>query len=315
MDQPWNRPRRSGLLHPISFHDSTGKAYPPRVPSDGYELVRLRNGAHSVRSQAHSETMHPGLGPEAEAEALYVIQLRFPDRLHAHEGEFVIWDVGLGAAANALTVLRATREVSADIRLISFDHTLEPLRFAFGQRAALGYFDGYETTVEQLLSEEKRAEFQNGQQRVCWECFVADFPALLRESRARTLPKPHVILFDPWSPAKNPAMWSAPLFADLFKLLDPARPCTLPTYSRSTMTRVALLLAGFWVGAGRAAGRKEETTIAANTPALIEKPLDHRWLERARRSPAAEPLWEPVYRQAALTMQTWERLQRHPQFA
>jgi tRNA U34 5-methylaminomethyl-2-thiouridine-forming methyltransferase MnmC len=257
--------------------------------------------------------MHPGLGPEAEAEALYVAQLRLVERLRAHEDEFVIWDVGLGAAANALTVLRATRDVSGPVRLISFEHTLEPLRFAFGQRSALSYFAGYEPRMEQLLAEQ-RTEFQNSRQHVRWECHVGDFPSLLRKPEARALPKPHVILFDPWSPAKNPAMWTASLFADLFGLLDPERPCPLPTYSRSTMMRVALLLAGFWVGGGRATGCKEETTIAANTPELIAEPLDHRWLERARHSPSAEPLWKPVYRQAPLTVESWERLQRHPQF-
>jgi tRNA U34 5-methylaminomethyl-2-thiouridine-forming methyltransferase MnmC len=281
--------------------------------ADAYELVRLRNGAHSVRSQAHGETMHPGLGPEAEAEALYVTQLRLVERWLAHRGEFVIWDVGLGAAANALTVLRATCAVSGSLRLISFDETLEPLRFAWSHRSALAYFAGHETSVEQLISE-NRVEFQNGAMRVRWDCYVADFPAFLSHPSARTLPKPHVILFDPWSPAKNPAMWTAPLFADLFALLDPARPCAMPTYSRSTMTRVALLLAGFRVGAGRAAGQKEQTTIAANTPRLIDEPLDRRWMERARRSPGAEPLWEPAYRQAPLTPATWERLRLHPQF-
>lgn len=257
--------------------------------------------------------MHPGLGPEAEAETLYVTQLRLAERLRAHEGEFVIWDVGLGAAANALTVLRATREVAGSIQLISFEHTLEPLRFAFSQRLALSYFAGYEPMMEQLLAEQC-VEFQNGCQHVHWECQMGDFPSLLKQPDTRTLPKPHIILFDPWSPAKNPAMWSAPLFAHLYSLLDPTRPCALPTYSRSTMMRVSLLLAGFWVGTGRAAGRKEQTTIAANARELLAEPLDQRWLERARRSPSAEPLWEPVYRQAPLAPATWECLQRHPQF-
>ena len=74
------------------------------------------------------------------------------------------------------------------------------------------------------------------------------------------------------------------------------------------------VLAGFWVGAGRATGLKEETTLASNTPNLITEPLDQRWLERARCSRSAEPLWEPVYRQAPLAPETWERLCRHPQF-
>ncbi len=109
-------------------------------------------------------------------------------------------------------------------------------------------------------------------------------------------------------------MWTAPLFANLFRHLDPARPCALPTYSRSTMLRVSLLLAGFYVGAGHATGEKEETTIAANTLALISEPLDKKWLQRARNSTSAEPLWEPVYRQAPLTNETWEKLRQHPQF-
>jgi hypothetical protein len=121
-------------------------------------------------------------------------------------------------------------------------------------------------------------------------------------------------LFDPFSPAKNPAMWTLPLFANLFRLLDPARPCALSTYSRSTMTRTGLLLAGFYVGAGHATGAKEETTIAANTLELIHEPLDGRWLERARRSHSAEPLCDAVYRQARLAPATWEGLQAHPQF-
>ena len=110
-------------------------------------------------------------------------------------------------------------------------------------------------------------------------------------------------------------MWTQPLFARLYRLLDPQQPCALPTYSRSTMLRVSLLLAGFFVGAGHATGEKEETTIAANTLSLISEPLDRQWLQRARRSTSAEPLWEPVYRQARLLQSTWEKLQDHPQFA
>ena len=126
---------------------------------------------------------------------------------------------------------------------------------------------------------------------------------------------PHAILFDPYSPKKNPAMWTAPLFADLFRRLDPQRPCALATYTRSTMARVALLLGGFFVGVGHPSGLKEETTVAANRLDLLDEPLDRRWLERAKCSHSAEPLSGPVYRQAPLSPETWEKLRQHPQFA
>jgi tRNA U34 5-methylaminomethyl-2-thiouridine-forming methyltransferase MnmC len=284
----------------------------------GYQLVRLNNGICSVRSLADAETFHPVVGPVAEAEALYVNQLRLCERLQNHAGEFVIWDVGLGAAANALTVLHGTRDLACQIRLISFDHTLEPLKFALKHAADLGYFGGYENHLEQFLREH-RVTFQDGPQTVNWEFHLGDFPTWLANSKLKTknlklTDAPHAILFDAYSPAKNPAMWTLPLFTDLFQLLDPQRPCALPTYSRSTILRVTLLLAGFFVGVGHATGEKEETTIAANDLSLIAEPLDHRWLDRARRSHSAEPMTEPVYCIAPLSAGSRERLQAHPQF-
>lgn len=281
--------------------------------ANGYRIVKLAGGAHSVHSLAHAETFHPVIGPVAEAEALYIRQLRLPERIAAHVGEFVVWDVGLGAAANALSVLRAAREFPCTIRLLSFDHTLEPLAFALQHTDHLDYLRGYEERLK-TLSAERRVRFQDGPQAVEWELYEADFPTLLAAPASRALAKPHAILFDAFSPAKNPAMWTEPVFRNLFQCLDPQRPCALPTYSRSTMLRVTLLLAGFCVGAGHATGEKEETTVAANTLELLQEPLDRRWLERARRSSSAEPMWEPVYRQAPLAPATWERLRQHPQF-
>lgn len=282
--------------------------------AEQYELVLLANGAHSVRAAARGEVFHPVIGPVAEAEALYVRQLKLRDRLLKHRGEFVVWDVGLGAAANAVTVLRACADLPCSIRMISFDQTLEPLRFALGHAAALGYFDGYEAHLK-TLGDQGLVALEDGPCRVTWTLQLGDFQTLLVSGTAQSLSKPHAILFDAYSPAKNPEMWTLTLFTELFRHLDPERPCAMPTYSRSTMLRVTLLLAGFYVGAGHATGEKEETTMAANRLDLIEEPLDARWLRRARHSTSAEPLREPVYRQCPLRDETWEQLQRHRQFA
>ena len=300
--------------------------------NSGYSLVYLRNGARSIRSLAEDETFHPVIGPAMEAEALYVRQLHLPERVQAMPGEFVIWDVGLGAAANALTVLRATREIAGTIRLVSFDCTIEPLEFALQHAAALGYFGGYENHLQTFLRD-RRVAFPNGAQSVIWEFHLGDFPSWLAQNLERRLPArresvlscehavpefgapaPHAILFDPYSPKKNPAMWTVPLFAGLFRRLDPQRPCALATFTRSTMARVALLLGGFFAGVGHPSGLKEETTVAANRPDLLDEPLDRHWLERAKRSHSAEPLGGPVYRQASLSPETRERLRQHPQF-
>jgi tRNA U34 5-methylaminomethyl-2-thiouridine-forming methyltransferase MnmC len=279
-----------------------------------YELVKLANGSHSIHSVAHGETFHPVVGPVVEAEALYVHQLRLLERLARLGREFVVWDVGLGAAANAVTVLRAARDTPSAIRLVSFDHTLSPLRFALEHAESLGYIANYRMPLEALAAGQRLVEFQDGLLSARWEFHLGDFPSLLDSVSAEAFPKPDAILFDAYSPAANPAMWTQPLFARLFHLLDPSRPCALPTYSRSTMLRVSLLLAGFFVGKGHATGEKEETTIAANSLELITEPLDSRWLQRAKNSTSAEPLWTPQYRQTPLAPATWERLRRNPQF-
>jgi hypothetical protein len=283
------------------------------IESD-YELVQVASGAWSVRSIRDGETFHPVIGPVAEAEALYVRQLRIPDRVRAAGPTgFVVWDVGLGAAANVLTVLRALADIPGEVRVESFDHTAAPLRFARGRDSALGYFHGFESAVDRLL-ENRSVRFQHGACTVHWRFHEADFPTLLK-NLPTDVPPPEAILFDAFSPARHPIMWTLPLFESLHRRLPSATAASLATYSRSTLLRVTLLLAGFWVGAGEATGEKEETTLAATRPELIPRLLDSQWLGRALRSTSAEPLHQPVYRQAPLDPTSREALLAHPQFA
>jgi hypothetical protein len=331
------------------------------VPNS-YCLVYLRNGARSIRSLAEAETFHPVIGPAIEAEALYVRQLRLPERVSAASGEFVIWDVGLGAAANALTAIRLIRESLKDkpaqLRLVSFDRTSDAAAFALEHAAELGYVAGYESALAGLVKNHS-VQFRDGWLNIEWTLESGDFPAWLVQTVAEGIlpaiesgvppggkvvgntaraenssanpggrllpstagetaavtPAPHAILFDPFSPKKNPAMWTVPLFAGLFRQLDPQRPCALANYTRSTMARVTMLLGGFFVGVGHPSGLKEETTVAANRIDLLDEPLDRDWLARAKCSHSAEPLSGGFYRQAPLSAETWEKLRQHPQFA
>lgn len=285
-----------------------------------YVLVKLRNGDYSVRSVIDEETFHPGIGPAAEAEALYVLQLRLPERVAAARGEFVVWDVGLGAAANALSAValisdhmkRAETVPAAVLRIISFDRTLKAVEFAAAHPAELSYVSGFEENLRALAAGGSTV-IHRGALTVQWDCVLGDFPSRLAEFRGN-LPSPQAVLFDPHSPSRNPAMWTVSVFQNLLHCVDSLRPCSLANFTRSTMARVAMLLGGWFVGVGHASGMKEETTVAASSLELLDEPLNFRWLERARRSDSAEPLWRPEFRRAPLSPETWEQLRRHPQF-
>jgi hypothetical protein len=94
-----------------------------------FSLVTVASGAVSLRSLEHGETFHPVVGPMAEARSLHVAGSRIVERAGECARPFVIWDVGLGAAANAVAVIEALSEARcpAHVELHSFDCTAAPL--------------------------------------------------------------------------------------------------------------------------------------------------------------------------------------------
>jgi tRNA U34 5-methylaminomethyl-2-thiouridine-forming methyltransferase MnmC len=284
----------------------------PHVNSPDFTLVQVTNGSWSVRSEADNEVFHPVIGPVAEAEALYVRQLRLPERFSAHPNPFVLWDVGLGAAANALTAIRSLHACPGQLLLYSFDHSAAPLAFALAHAEALEFPIGFMPILKTLLTEGE-VRFQQGACEVTWRFLLGDFPEwVVNPEIPQSVPPPHAVLYDAYSPKKNPAMWALPHFQALRQRL--MLPCSLATYSRSTQLRVTLLLAGFHVGIGEATGFKEETTVAATDAKLLDRPLPVAWLQRVRRSTAAAPIQSVGAFPAPLTAEDWDRLQAHPQF-
>ncbi len=255
----------------------------------GFSLVTVASGARSLRSVEHGETFHPVVGPMAEARSLHVAGSRLAGRAGECARPFVIWDVGLGAAANAVAVLEALSALPLPARaeLHSFDCTLAPLEFALRHAEELGYLAPWRAPVAQLIAERRAAAG-----KVDWHFHDGDFREFVRTPRSAAIPAPDAILYDPYSPEANPGMWTLEHFTRLRACLDRARPCTLTSYSRSTAVRVTLGLAGFFVGCGGATGEKDETTIATTHRDLIERPLGEEWLARVARSTRGAPLRE-----------------------
>lgn len=253
-----------------------------------FTLVTVASGAVSLRSLEHGETFHPVIGPMAEARALHVAESRIVERAGECARPLVIWDVGLGAAANAVAVLEALAEAyrPARVELHSFDCTPEPLAFALSHADELGYLPPWRAAVAELLASGRTVAGQAD-----WHFHRGDFREFVCAPRA-DVPAPDAILYDPYSPGSNRSMWTLEHFTRLRARLDPARPCTLTSYSRSTSIRVTLLLAGFHVGCGGAIGEKDQTTVAATHRDLLAQPLSAEWLGRVERSTRGAPLRE-----------------------
>lgn len=245
-------------------------------PNVKFEIVTTRMGALSIRDNISQEIMHNPVGPWIEANSLYIEQSHLRRRLGQDlNSELVIFDVGLGAAANALAALHCARSLSArrPLRLVSFERDLELLQFALANAHHFSHFAGFEEAVQAILTCGKWEE-----RGIVWELRHGNFIELIdRETHAANL-----VFYDPYSFKKNSEMWVPEVFRKVRAKC--ALDGILLTYSRATPIRVGLLMAGFFVGMGIATGEKDETTQASLRLSDLENPLGPAWLGKWQRS-------------------------------
>jgi hypothetical protein len=244
-----------------------------------FEPVRLRSGEFTLRHRPSGEVMHPGLGPRREAELLYVEQTHLADRLRLPaSGPLRVLDVGLGAGMNALAIVACARRTQGRaLVLTSLERDDGPLRLALSDPQAFPVQAQHRELLESLL-----ARGWVERPGLSWSWSPGDALAGLGQLAKRQ----DIVCYDPFSPDVGPEMWTVEALAAVRRILAPGG--IFSTFSASTRTRVTLLLAGFWVGAGAAAAIKE-TTVASDGPSPLERPLGSRWLQQWARSSARAP--------------------------
>jgi len=251
-----------------------------------HEVVRTRGGALAVRSLEAGEVMHPGVGPLVEAEQLYVRQSRLGERLRTSDGPLVVFDVGLGAGSNALAARAESERAPAGaalVELVSFERDLGALALALDHGSAFA-LEGEKAEAARALLACGRHESA----RTRWRLERGD----ILESLAREKSRADIVFWDPFSPRANPSLWTVAAFAAVRRVAAPHG--TLFTYSASTAIRIALLLAGWAVGAGDPIGEKAETTAAAVRAEDLARPLDRGWLTRLARPDVPLPADAPA---------------------
>ena len=265
--------------------------------------------------------MHSRTAPMDEARCLYIEQSRLAERLRpAHQENpveaggtpLVIWDVGLGAAANAMAAIhcyeaQALTGLVRPMRIISFENDLDSLKLAFANNERFTYLR--HSAPAGIL---KRGEWQSRTHPgLSWLLIPGDFLETISEAPAA----PEVIFYDMFSSKTHGDQWTLDTFRRLFAACD-GNGAELFTYTISTAARAALLAAGFHVARGRSAGEKEETTIAFTPGALHgdfaprHELLGASWLAKWNRSRARIPAWVPEGRQSAFE----QAILGHPQF-
>ena len=271
-----------------------------------YEVV-VKDGVGYIRDTVSGEVMHPGGDPAQEAQSLYVEQSRLLERLESGSEEpLVVWDVGLGAAANAMAAILAVENAvpaaARPLKLVSFENDLDSLKLALDHP---GWFRHLRHAAPQALLRDNR--WNSLACPIEWLLLNGDFA--LRKFEA---PPPDIVFFDPFSFKTDSALWTLNAFRELARAFKDKQ-TELYTYTYSTSVRAAMLAAGFYVAKGRATGLKGETTVGLSPRAAAaahgRELLGQEWLTKWRRSDAQVPFGsteqDDSWRQAVLA---------HPQF-
>lgn len=291
-------------------HDP-GPKPPKRRALGDYEIHLAREGFASILHHASGEIMHSRTPPMEEAQQLYVDQSHLAARLWTADenpAPLILWDVGLGAAANALAAIRCY-EAQVEphhlrpLRLVSFENDLDSLRLAFANNELFPYLR-HSGPHGILKQGHWRSRTHPG---LTWELVPGDFV----ETMATAPGPPEIIFYDMFSSKTTGGPWTLEAFRRLFAACRGGA-AELFTYSVATSARVAMLAAGFHLARGRSAGPKHETTIAL-TPAAATTGrvlLGPDWLEKWERSGAKFPAELPAEAHPAFA----HLIRTHPQF-
>ncbi len=291
-----------------------------KAPTLGdYDIQPSRCGTFSsIRQLSSGEIMHSVSPPEEEANRLYVAQSRLAERLLRRTPDdtepFVVWDVGLGAASNAMAALAcAERELATHgahalrpLHIVSFECDLDPLTLAARHAS---HFPHLRHRAPHALLRDHRWTHPDGV--ITWTLHHGDFLAHLETS-----PAPDLVFYDPFSAKTDTGLWTTEVFARLHQHAG-ARPAELYTYSAATSVRVALLRAGWFVAEGVGTGPKASTTVAftrideTTTPPHPARLLGPDFLTRWRRSHSQFPASLPEQDRPAFA----RAIETHPQFA
>ena len=255
-------------------------------PLGDYKIT-TKNGSNFIAQISSGEVMHGGgqFPPEVEAQKLYLemsgLQQDLIERSKQLENSLdrtlQVFDLGLGAAHNAMALIRAHETLAphAKVKLVSFENDLDSLKLAIKNKSFFQHL--WHPAPEALLND---GQWIDPTGNFCWKLKVGDY----RDQIDPTAQADYVF-FDMFSQRSQPIYWHCLTFKNLIRSLS--KTGKLVTYSQSTNIRAALLGAGFFVGELPGIPPKEGHTIAFKS-APVESELvlllQQRFLERWRRS-------------------------------
>ena len=203
------------------------------------DKVITRDGSYTLYSKKYNEHYHSLSGAFQEAFLKYVQPCMIKDGMH-------ILDICFGIGYNSCAAISAAK----DIKIIAIENDPDVLK----QISNIDVPEQLKRCYEIIKAVAKKHYYKDEDYEI----------ELINEDAATAVTKINksfdAIFLDPFSPKKNPELWTAAFLKEIFRLMK--KNATLATYSCARHIRENLVQAGFAVKDGPIVGRRGPSTIA-----------------------------------------------------
>ena len=243
-----------------------------------YNHVLTKDKTSTFYSPKYEENYHSTGGALREAFTKFIAPCNIENL--ASEGSLSVLDVGFGLGYNAMAALYTARNINKEclVEIVSLEEEVLGQECFKMIEVPLKYRDSFEIISQ--VSERKIYEKEG----VKIEILSGDARQEIKKI-SRTF---GAVFLDPFSPRKNPELWTVEFFRELYKRMDEF--AILATYSSATPVRSGLVEAGFTIGPGPGDHMKRGGTLATRGGKI--PPLTAKEIARLSTSPEKIPYYD-----------------------
>ena len=244
-------------------------------------LIQTEDGTSTLFLKEYSQAMHSISGAYEESLLKHVI----PSKILTNDSDVLyILDVGFGLGYNVLAIINEFIKKNTEqvLNIIS----LEKERFFLQFMDEIKFND----TRDDIYSFIKNV-YISGEGKLKKINLKLLFGDARLSLKSLDKIKFHAVFQDPFSPSKNPELWTVNYFCKLKELIDETGIIT--TYSSADHIRRAMIEAGFITGPGPSVGKKREGTVASLRK--VEPVLETERINEIMYNIKSEPYRDPEF--------------------
>ncbi len=220
---------------------------------DNLTLVKTGDGTFSFFSKEYNELMHTREGAYQESLIKHVYPANV---LGLKKDKINILDIGFGVGYNLLALLMEQEKGKKYFNIIS----LEKNKTALPLLRKIKFNDKRDKFYKKILKSFTEGFYINNNFKI--KVLFGDARVNLFQLSKKDLFF-DAVFHDPFSPAKNPELWTVQYFKLLNKLVTDG--AIVSTYSAAPQIRSAMSVAGFKVFKISSMGKKKQGTIASKS--------------------------------------------------